>query len=183
MTLIIIASIIAFLLFIFPKKERKRWGAFGPIIFIWFLALVYPVYIYIHTPSVLKGLLIHTIIQVFLWKRSQVFLSLSEVILCANRRELSMRYLGHLGRKPIFRQMGTAAIFCYSIDGSVNIIINIKVHYASECIPVPEPDNYKAAMQRNESVPICCALGKESSPLLHQEEYLWEAQKNLRDRS
>ncbi|MCX5805540.1 MAG: KUP/HAK/KT family potassium transporter [Proteobacteria bacterium] len=104
-TLIIIASIIALLLFIFQKKgTEKVAGAFGPIMFIWFLALgISGVISIIHTPSVLKAVNPYYAFKFFYENGLAGFFVLSEVILCATGGEALYADMGHLGRKPIIR--------------------------------------------------------------------------------
>jgi len=105
MTLIIIASIIAFLLFIFQKKgTEKIAGAFGPIMLVWFLSLgISGIISIIHTPSVLKSLNPYYAFKFFYENGLAGFFVLSEVILCATGGEALYADMGHLGRKPIIR--------------------------------------------------------------------------------
>ena len=104
-TLIIIASIIAFLLFIFQKKgTEKIAGAFGPIMFIWFLALgISGIISIVNTPSVLKAINPYYAFKFFYENGITGFFVLSEVILCATGGEALYADMGHLGRKPIIR--------------------------------------------------------------------------------
>lgn len=103
--LILIASIIAVILFIFQSKGTDRVaGTFGPIMVVWFLALTVSGVIAIAGhPEVL--------IAVNPWHAARFlydnglagFFVLSEVILCATGGEALYADMGHLGRKPIVR--------------------------------------------------------------------------------
>jgi KUP system potassium uptake protein len=105
MTLIIIASIIAFLLFIFQKKgTEKVAGAFGPLMFLWFLSIgISGIISIIDVPSVWKAVNPYYAFK-FLYQNGLAgFFVLSEVILCATGGEALYADMGHLGRKPIIR--------------------------------------------------------------------------------
>ena len=102
-TLIIIAGIIAILLFSFQKKgtEKIAW-AFGPIMVIWFLSLSIAGTISIlTTPNVIKALNPYFAITFLIENGITGFFVLSEVILCATGGEALYADMGHLGRKPI----------------------------------------------------------------------------------
>ena len=104
-TLIVIAGIIAILLFYFQKKGTEKVSvAFGPIMIIWFIALtVSGVFAISQMPSVLKALNPYYAIQ-FLYENGIAgFFVLSEVILCATGGEALYADMGHLGRIPITR--------------------------------------------------------------------------------
>jgi len=102
-TLIIIAGIIAIVLFSFQKKgtEKIAW-AFGPIMVIWFLSLSIAGTISIlTTPNVIKALNPYFAITFLIENGITGFFVLSEVILCATGGEALYADMGHLGRKPI----------------------------------------------------------------------------------
>src|SRR5664279_290597 len=104
-TLIIIAGIIAILLFSVQKKGTEKISfAFGPIMIIWFASLtVSGVFEISHLPSVLKALSPYYAVQ-FLYENGIAgFFVLSEVILCATGGEALYADMGHLGRIPITR--------------------------------------------------------------------------------
>ncbi len=104
-TLIIVAAIIAILLFAFQKKGTDRVaGAFGPLMLVWFLAIsVSGVLSITHTPSVLKAVNPYYAITFLYHNGIAGFFVLSEVILCATGGEALYADMGHLGRKPILR--------------------------------------------------------------------------------
>ena len=104
-TLILIAGIIAVILFSVQKKGTdKVSGAFGPIMVIWFTALtVSGVASLIQTPFVLKALNPWYGIDFLLHNGLAGFFILSEVILCATGGEALYADMGHLGREPIIR--------------------------------------------------------------------------------
>jgi len=102
-TLIIIAGIIAIVLFSFQKKgtEKISW-VFGPIMLIWFLSLSIAGTISIlATPNVIKAVNPYYAIKFLIENGITGFFVLSEVILCATGGEALYADMGHLGRKPI----------------------------------------------------------------------------------
>lgn len=102
-TLIIIAGIIAIVLFSFQKKgtEKISW-VFGPIMLIWFLSLSIAGMISIlATPNVIKAVNPYYAIKFLIENGITGFFVLSEVILCATGGEALYADMGHLGRKPI----------------------------------------------------------------------------------
>jgi KUP system potassium uptake protein len=104
-TLILIAAVIAVLLFVFQKRGTEKVArAFGPIMVLWFIALsVSGIISILHYPSVLRALNPYYAVK-FLWENgASGFLVLSEVILCATGGEALYADMGHLGRKPIIR--------------------------------------------------------------------------------
>lgn len=101
--LILIAAIIAMVLFVFQFKGTDRVaGAFGPIMVLWFAALTVSGLLGIAThPEILKALSPHYAINFMLHNGLVGFFVLSEVILCATGGEALYADMGHLGRKPI----------------------------------------------------------------------------------
>lgn len=102
-TIILIASVIAILLFVFQKKgTEKVAGAFGPLMLLWFLSLtISGIVSILYVPSVLKSVNPYYAFQ-FLYENGIAgFFVLSEVILCATGGEALYADMGHLGRKPI----------------------------------------------------------------------------------
>ncbi|MBP1749827.1 MAG: Kup system potassium uptake protein [Deltaproteobacteria bacterium] len=104
-TLILVAAVIAIVLFAFQKKGTdKVAGAFGPLMLIWFLAIsLSGVFSIIHTPSVFKAINPYYGIKFLYQNGIAGFFVLSEVILCATGGEALYADMGHLGRKPILR--------------------------------------------------------------------------------
>jgi len=102
-TLILIASVIAILLFVFQKKgTEKVAGVFGPLMLLWFLSLaVSGIVSILHVPSVLKSVNPYYAFQFLCGNGIAGFFVLSEVILCATGGEALYADMGHLGRKPI----------------------------------------------------------------------------------
>src|SRR4030066_1557836 len=101
--LIIIASIIAIILFVFQRKgTEKVAGAFGPLMLLWFLSLAVSGAVSIlSVPSVLKALNPYYGIKFLIEHGLAGFFVLSDVILCATGGEALYADMGHLGRKPI----------------------------------------------------------------------------------
>jgi KUP system potassium uptake protein len=104
-TLILIAGVIAILLFAFQRKgTEKVAGAFGPLMLLWFFALaVSGVISIIKTPSVWKAINPFYAVMFLYQNGIAGFFVLSEVILCATGGEALYADMGHLGRKPILR--------------------------------------------------------------------------------
>jgi KUP system potassium uptake protein len=104
-TILLIAAMIAIILFSFQRKGTgKVAGAFGPLMILWFLALsVSGIASIVRCPSVLKAVNPYYAFQ-FLHENGLVgFFVLSEVTLCATGGEALYADMGHLGRKPIVR--------------------------------------------------------------------------------
>jgi KUP system potassium uptake protein len=102
-TLIIIAGIIAIVLFSFQKKgtEKITW-VFGPIMVVWFLSLsIAGTISIVATPNVIKALSPYYAVKFLIENGITGFFVLSEVILCATGGEALYADMGHLGRKPI----------------------------------------------------------------------------------
>jgi len=101
--LILIASIVAIILFFFQRRgTEKVAGAFGPIMLFWFLALaVSGIVSILQVPSVLKAVNPYYAFRFLLEHGIAGFFVLSEVILCATGGEALYADMGHLGRKPI----------------------------------------------------------------------------------
>jgi KUP system potassium uptake protein len=104
-TLILIAAIIAILLFVFQKKGTgKVAGAFGPLMLLWFLTLATSGIVSIlHVPSVFNAINPYYALKFLIENGVAGFFVLSEVILCATGGEALYADMGHLGRKPILR--------------------------------------------------------------------------------
>ena len=103
--LIIIAGLIAIVLFAFQRKgTEKVAGAFGPLMLLWFAALsISGTASIIQVPSVVKSVNPYYAFT-FLYENGIAgFFVLSEVILCATGGEALYADMGHLGREPIIR--------------------------------------------------------------------------------
>ncbi len=103
--LVFIAALIAIILFAVQKKgTEKVAGAFGPLMFLWFIALaVSGIVSIIQAPSVLKAINPYYAIIFLLENGIAGFFVLSQVILCATGGEALFADMGQLGRLPIVR--------------------------------------------------------------------------------
>lgn len=106
--LIIIAAVIAIILFAFQRKgTEKVAAAFGPLMVVWFSVLALSgVMSILQAPFVLKAVNPYYAVKFFLDNGVSGYLILSEVILCATGGEALYADMGHLGRKPILRAWG-----------------------------------------------------------------------------
>jgi KUP system potassium uptake protein len=102
-TLVIIAAIIAIILFVFQSKgTEKVAGAFGPIMALWFASLAFIGIVFIfETPEVLKALNPYWGLEFLSENGISGFIALGEIILCATGGEALYADMGHLGGKPI----------------------------------------------------------------------------------
>jgi KUP system potassium uptake protein len=104
-TLMLIASLIAIVLFSIQKRgaERIAW-AFGPIMVVWFLVLaVSGISSIFYTPAVLKAINPYYAIDFLSHNGIVGFFVLSEVTLCCTGGEALYADMGHLGREPIIK--------------------------------------------------------------------------------
>jgi KUP system potassium uptake protein len=104
-TLVIIAAIIAILLFAFQKKgtEKVAW-VFGPVMVLWFMSLAFSGFInIIDYPTVLLSFSPYYAITYLSQNGITGFFLLSQVILCATGGEALYADMGHLGKLPIIR--------------------------------------------------------------------------------
>lgn len=103
--LVFIAALIAIILFGVQKKgTEKVAGAFGPLMFLWFMSLaVSGIVSIIQVPSVLKAINPYYAIIFLLENGIAGFFVLSQVILCATGGEALFADMGQLGRLPIVR--------------------------------------------------------------------------------
>lgn len=104
-TLVIIAGLIAILLFTFQKKgtEKVAW-AFGPLMVLWFLSIAASGFVSIlHVPSVLGAINPYYALKFLSENGIAGFFLLSQVILCATGGEALYADMGHLGKLPIIR--------------------------------------------------------------------------------
>ncbi len=103
--LILIAAVIAVVLFIFQfKGTDKVASAFGPLMVVWFVALTLSgLFSIADHPQVLKSVSPWYAVKFLMDNGLSGFFILSEVILCATGGEALYADMGHLGRKPIIR--------------------------------------------------------------------------------
>ncbi len=104
-TLMLIASLIAMVLFLVQKRgsDKIAW-AFGPVMVVWFLALaVSGIFSLFYTPGVLKAINPYYAIDFLLSNGLVGFFVLSEVTLCCTGGEALYADMGHLGREPILK--------------------------------------------------------------------------------
>lgn len=104
-SLILIAAIIAILLFAFQRKGTERVaGVFGPLMVIWFLSLtISGIVSILQVPSVLMAVHPYYAFKFLIENGVSGFFVLSGVILCATGGEALYADMGHLGRKPIVK--------------------------------------------------------------------------------
>lgn len=104
-TLVLIAGIIAVILFTFQKKgtEKVAW-AFGPLMVLWFLSIAVSGFVSIlNVPSVLQAINPYYAIKFLSENGIAGFFLLSQVILCATGGEALYADMGQLGKLPIVR--------------------------------------------------------------------------------
>lgn len=104
-TLILIAAVIALVLFIFQFKGTDKVArAFGPIMVLWFLALTVSGAVSVSSyPGIIAAISPHHAVSFLMNNGLSGFFVLSEVILCATGGEALYADMGHLGRKPVKR--------------------------------------------------------------------------------
>ncbi|MCX6700246.1 MAG: KUP/HAK/KT family potassium transporter [Methanomicrobiales archaeon] len=110
--LVIIAAVIAIVLFSFQKKgtEKVAW-AFGPVMLIWFLILaVLGIFYIVQVPAIINALNPYYAINFVTSNGITAFFILSQVILCATGGEALFADMGQLGRDPILKAWGL--VFC-----------------------------------------------------------------------
>ena len=103
--LMILAGVIAILLFSFQSKGTERIAfTFGPIMVLWFIALAgFGLMALFSVPSILLAINPLYGINYVLGHGLEGFLILSSVILCATGSEALYADMGHLGREPIIQ--------------------------------------------------------------------------------
>jgi KUP system potassium uptake protein len=104
-TLVLIAAIIAVILFSFQKKgtEKVAW-TFGPLMVVWFLSIAVSGFVsMINVPSVILAVNPYLAIKYLSENGIAGFFLLSQVILCATGGEALYADMGQLGKLPIVR--------------------------------------------------------------------------------
>ncbi|MDO8725160.1 MAG: KUP/HAK/KT family potassium transporter [Candidatus Methanoperedens sp.] len=104
-TLVLIAAMIAVILFTFQKKgtEKVAW-AFGPLMVLWFMSIAVSGFVsMLNVPSVLLAINPYYAIKFLSENGIAGFFLLSQVILCATGGEALYADMGQLGKLPIVR--------------------------------------------------------------------------------
>jgi len=103
--LVAIAAIIAFTLFFFQSRGTdKMAGIFGPIMIVYFGALLVSGVVSIAgTPGIVSAVNPWHAVEFFRQNGFAGYIVLSEVILCSTGGEALYADMGHLGKKPIIR--------------------------------------------------------------------------------
>ncbi|MDD2850622.1 MAG: KUP/HAK/KT family potassium transporter [Desulfuromonadaceae bacterium] len=103
--LVVIAALIAFTLFFFQSRGTdKVAGIFGPIMVVYFGALLVSGVISISgTPAIISAINPWNAVEFFRLNGFAGYIVLSEVILCSTGGEALYADMGHLGKKPIIR--------------------------------------------------------------------------------
>ena len=103
--LVLIAAVIAFTLFFFQSRGTdKVAGVFGPIMIVYFGALLVSGLVSIAgTPEIVSAVNPWHAVQFFRENGLSGYIVLSEVILCSTGGEALYADMGHLGKKPIIR--------------------------------------------------------------------------------
>ena len=103
--LVFIAAMIAFTLFFFQSRGTdKMAGIFGPIMLVYFGALMVSGLISISgTPGIVSAINPWHALEFFRQNGFAGYIVLSEVILCSTGGEALYADMGHLGKKPIIR--------------------------------------------------------------------------------
>ena len=109
--IVIISMIIAILLFAIQSRgTEKVAGAFGPIMIVWFGALIgFGAVSIMEAPEVLRALNPYYGLEFLSRNGMSGFIALGEIILCATGGEALYADMGHLGAKPI--RQAWAAVF------------------------------------------------------------------------
>ncbi|OGW41330.1 MAG: potassium transporter Kup [Nitrospirae bacterium RBG_13_39_12] len=116
-SIVLIAVLIAILLFVFQKMgTEKVSGAFGPITGTWFISLALIGVVAISdAPEVLVAINPYYGLKFFYDNGLAGFIVLGEIILCATGGEALYADMGHLGARPI-RQAWTGVFFALVLN-------------------------------------------------------------------
>lgn len=103
--LVLVAALIAFTLFFFQSRGTDRMaGIFGPIMLVYFGALLVSGLVSIAgTPAIVSAINPWHALEFFRQNGFAGYIVLSEVILCSTGGEALYADMGHLGKKPIIR--------------------------------------------------------------------------------
>jgi KUP system potassium uptake protein len=141
--IVIISMVIAILLFAIQSRgTEKVAGAFGPIMIVWFSALIgFGVVSIMQAPEVLRALNPYYGLKFLSQNGMNGFIALGEIILCATGGEALYADMGHLGAKPIrqawsgvfvalvVNYLGQGA-FLMTHPGVKNVLFEMIFHYA-----------------------------------------------------
>ena len=141
--LIVIAALIAILLFSFQRKgTEKVAGFFGPVMGIWFVSLSFlGIISVLERPEVMRALNPYYGLKFLIENGWKGYVVLGEVILCATGGEALYADMGHLGAKPIrhawfgvfaalvLNYLGQGA-FLLGHPKAKNILFEMVFHYA-----------------------------------------------------
>jgi len=141
--LVFIAALIAFTLFFFQSRGTDRMaGIFGPIMIVYFGALLVSGLVSIvSTPAIVTAVNPWHAFEFFRQNGFAGYIVLSEVILCSTGGEALYADMGHLGKKPIIRAwyFVFAALYLNYLGQGAFILRN------------PEAKNILFAMIQNQS--------------------------------
>lgn len=141
--IVIISMVIAILLFAIQSRgTEKVAGAFGPIMIVWFAALIgFGVVSIMQAPVVLRALNPYYGLKFLSENGMSGFIALGEIILCATGGEALYADMGHLGAKPI-RQAWSGVFVALVVNylgqgaylmthpGAKNVLFEMVFHYA-----------------------------------------------------
>lgn len=147
--IVLAAMVIAIVLFAFQSKgTEKVAGAFGPIMVVWFISLVFVGVVSIaEAPEVIKAINPYYAIRFLFENGLEGFIALGEIILCATGGEALYADMGHLGARPIrqawsgvfialiVNYLGQGAFLMTHPDAK-NVLFEMVFHYA-EVLYVP----------------------------------------------
>lgn len=141
--LVVIAAVIAFILFFFQSRGTdKVAGIFGPIMVVYFAALLVSGLVSIvETPNIVTAINPWHAVEFFRQNGLSGYIVLSEVILCSTGGEALYADMGHLGKKPIIRAwyFVFAALYLNYLGQGAFILRN------------PDAENILFAMIQNQS--------------------------------
>ncbi len=141
--LVVIAAVIAFILFFFQSRGTdKVAGIFGPIMVVYFGALLVSGLVSIvETPNIVTAINPWHAVEFFRQNGLSGYIVLSEVILCSTGGEALYADMGHLGKKPIIRAwyFVFAALYLNYLGQGAFILRN------------PDAENILFAMIQNQS--------------------------------
>jgi len=147
--IVLAAMVIAIVLFAFQSKgTEKVAGAFGPIMVVWFISLVFVGVVSIaEAPGVIKAINPYYAIRFLSENGLKGFIALGEIILCATGGEALYADMGHLGARPIRQAWSVVFIalivnylgqgaFLMTHPEAKNVLFEMVFHYA-EVLYVP----------------------------------------------